>query len=85
MAIFQFNIELIPEKWATKNNFNPETLYSEEFYDVEIPWQDSSNIYNLELEISKILPESKSWSPDLKVWGSDESTDIEVWTNVQRI
>lgn len=79
MATYQFLIELIPASWVKKHPQNAiELLFDVDGYEPSISWE---LLYEPELEIliSNILPSKKSWNENLKIWGSEESNDIQVW------
>ena len=79
MAIWQFNIEFIPRKWAEENNYNASLLYSEEGYDTEIAWLNNQPINDFQSILSNIFPPSKSWHENLLCWGNEKEHDIQVW------
>jgi len=86
MAIYQFNIELIPKKWVHKNpDVDVNKLFDSGIYDTILTWKNYSLLIDLSSEISKILLPSKSWHKDLAVWGDDEYSDIQVWSNNNKI
>jgi hypothetical protein len=85
MAIFQFTVALIPSKWAHDSNNDIESLYYEAGYDVSVAWKDNQPNIDVDSLISKVLPKGKAWDSEQKVWGSDESSDIQVWYENGRI
>lgn len=77
MAIYQYVIELIPKTWIEENNTKIESLYNNDgFYDLSKPWHNYTVNGDIGLLISKILPATASWSPDIKIWGNEENNDI---------
>jgi len=79
VATWQFTIALIPTLWAEEHGFNCSDLYDVEGYDTAIAWAENQPTEGFEALLSKILPESKSWSNNLLCWGDEKSNDIQVW------
>jgi hypothetical protein len=79
MAVWQFSVVFLPDSWAKKNNYDSASLYDEEGYDTECAWQENQPDSSFKTELSKILPESKSWHQDLMFWGNTQEHDIQVW------
>ena len=79
MAIFQFTVVLIPSKWVSNIENDFASLYTEEGYDVSEAWKQFQPTEEVAPLLSRILPEGKGWSRNQKVWGNEESSDIQVW------
>ena len=79
MAIYQFIVVLLPKPWLSNDKNNVSALFNEDGYDVSDAWktyQPTEELYSL---LSEVLPRGKSWHTDLKVWGNQEYSDIQVW------
>lgn len=79
MAIFQFTVVLIPSQWACNAENDVESLYCEEGYDVSDAWGQYPPTIEIEPLLSNVLPKGKAWDSEQKVWGNEESSDIQVW------
>lgn len=79
MAVWQFNIQLIPAEWAEENNFDVANLYSTDSFDTEIAWSRKQPRYDFKEILSEVLPKSESWHIDLLTWGDSQGHDIQVW------
>ena len=85
MAVWQFKILLIPREWAKESNYNCELLYQEESYDTQIAWRSYSTSINIEETISKYLSKSIPWDKEQVCWGDEESSDIQLWYEKDKI
>ena len=79
MAIWQFSIILIPQKWAAENKYDPSLLYGEDGYDTETAWKENQPAKDFADILSNMLPPAKSWHLDLLCWGNEKGHDIQVW------
>lgn len=48
-------------------------------------WAESQPPADLESRIGRVLPERESWTPDLRTWGVEDGTRIDVWREGDRI
>lgn len=80
MAVWQFNVEIIPEHVIAQR----EAISVEEL-DEELWWQEQQPSEDFLIELANILPAYKSWSEDLSQWGRQESDLIEVWREAGKI
>ena len=78
MAIWQYRLRLIPESaLLTKYEILPLAIpmeLAEEFR----WWSSNQPASGFEQQISLILPEAKSWSTSMRMWGQGESDDAHV-------
>lgn len=78
MAIWQYRLTLIPESvLLTKYEILPPSIpleLAEEFR----WWSDNQPSTGFEQQISLILPEAKSWSISMRMWGQEETDDAHV-------
>lgn len=83
MAIWQFKIELIPQSWIDSGGV-VEALFSEEGADPSVAW---AGYYDSRLEdrLSSALPNGKSWSSNLTLWGDLEEDDIQLWRDQGKV
>jgi hypothetical protein len=88
MAVYQFIIELIPERWVQEQNQPIEKLFEqndpffpEGCYDLSDAWKLYQPAINIPEVLSQILPAKKSWNKNLQSWGDEEVNDIQVLMN----
>ena len=84
MALWQFTLDFIPS-------------YAARFRDVEAIRMTREQLDAIKLDISAekqprlfqtlsaLLPEKKSWAPDLRIWGDEKSHDVQIWFEGDRI
>jgi len=78
MAIWQYRLTLIPESvLLTKYEILPLAIpmeLAEEFR----WWSGNQPATGFEQQIGLILPETKSWSTSMRMWGQEESDDAHI-------
>ncbi|MCP4146434.1 MAG: hypothetical protein GY757_01665 [bacterium] len=81
MAIWQYDVVLIPIQ-SLKEHFKnvPNKLDLNSYDNIEW-WKDTPLSKDLEFRISKILPANTSWSPEIKIWGNEDSHCIKLVTD----
>ena len=79
MAIYQFQVVLIPSQWASDAESSIDSLYDEEGYDVSEAWRRYQPTSVIAPLLKKVLPEGKAWDSEQKVWGNEEFSDVQVW------
>ena len=79
MAIYQFTVVLLPNHWVSAKNINIDDLFTKEGYDISAAWKQYPPIQHLDSLLTEILPKGKSWHSDLKIWGNQKYSDIQVW------
>lgn len=78
MAVWQFRLTPIPESvLLSKYEILPLAIPMEIAEDLGW-WSDSQPLTGLEEQISLILPEAKSWSTSMRMWGHEQSDDAHV-------
>jgi len=86
MAIFQFEIELLPCEWFELNKaLAIKMLFVGDEYEISIAWKGYSPTVSPDLMISEILMPGNTWHDDLYVWGQEDHNDIQLWRNCNRI
>jgi hypothetical protein len=80
MAIWQFKVELVPERIAAGRHVIPEQEWGEQLW-----WSNVQPSQDLLVGLSRLLPSLDSWSPDLSQWGRQDSDLVEVWRDAGRI
>lgn len=79
MAIWQFTVGLIPRAWSEVEANSPEMLYDGEGYnDTSIAWKKNQPGANLIALISQVLPPTESWTDEMRIWGDQAISDIQV-------
>ena len=76
MALWQFKVTCLPERWIDAGG-NPESLFGDDGYDTSPTWTDG-DVTLLASEMGTILPQGSSWGPALKIWGAEETDDIQL-------
>lgn len=80
MAIWQFVVELVPIEWAEKHSYDAHLLRAEEGYECEVAWLGRQQEPNYHQVIGSHFAPATAWHEDLKCWGGEKSTDVQVWT-----
>ncbi|MES2261139.1 MAG: hypothetical protein V4724_21700 [Pseudomonadota bacterium] len=79
MAIWQFAVGLIPREWAELEGNSSEMLYDGDGYNnMSMAWRQNQPTANLIALISQVLPPTKSWSDEMRIWGDQTKSDIQV-------
>ncbi len=79
MAIWQFDIALVPE---TALAADPDLFVhsvTPEGVETAAWWSSISVPSDLESRLGEILPKGDSWSDELSVWGTDDGHRIDLW------
>lgn len=81
MAIWQFQVLLIPKAWAVKHDDNPALLLSTDgSIDTSVAWAGTHTLPEIFFNaFDHIFPRESSWHEDLVIWGNDKTTDIQIW------
>jgi len=77
VAVWQFNITLVPKRWFDTGG-SVASLANDEGWETAQTWKgiDGSG---LQERVEGILPRGKSWHPALTLWGSEEESDIQMF------
>ena len=70
MAVWQFQIELVPRAVAEANSLRAGMVLTEEQRESIVWWRDRRLPVTLLRNVEKMLPSGKPWSKDLEVRGS---------------
>ncbi|MGL1934443.1 MAG: hypothetical protein OCD01_05465 [Fibrobacterales bacterium] len=77
METYQFQLKLIPIRWLRDNSI--ESLYNDDNKcDTYEAWELNQPKIDFEPMISKMLPKGPSWCSDIKIWGDEKDSDIQV-------
>lgn len=78
MAVWQFTLLPLPNAIARIGNVH---LLHVEIPEDGLPNQTFSGVdaEGLFVSLSAILPEKKSWSNDLRIWGDEAFSDVQIW------
>jgi hypothetical protein len=76
MAIWQFELELLPRAWFGETGEPIDVLYRNGNCDASIAWRDHQPTSDIQGQMSSVLPVRKSWSNELKLWGDEMRSDI---------
>jgi hypothetical protein len=79
MAVWQFQIELVPQGVAKANSLRPGMILTREQREAIVWWRDQRLPVALLSDVKKMLPSGKAWSKDLEVLGNLETSCLEIW------
>ena len=85
MAIWQFDIALVPESALVADPDLFEHSVTPDGIDTAAWWSSVSVPSDLELRLGDILPKADSWSDELSVWGAEDGHRIDVCRDVDVI
>ena len=78
MAVWQFQIELVPKAVAEANSLLTGMVLTEEQRESVVWWRDQRLPLTLLRDVEKMLPSGKTWSKDLEVLGSLETSCLTI-------
>ena len=81
MAVWQCDFILVPTSALarTRSDAPAGDLLSIDW------WAEPQPSGDLESRVGTFLPEGESWSPDLRTWGVEDGTRVDVWQDGNRI
>ena len=83
MAIWQYNLTVLPKSIFDKEYFSLEQFIDEDgFLDDESCWLTEPTRANFFNEIEHFLPRNKSWSTNIILFGNQNSNRFEIYKNV---
>jgi hypothetical protein len=84
MAIWQFTLDPIPASCAQVSGFDAVWLSREQLDAIELQLgaEDRETLFEM---FAGLLPEKRSWSQALRIWGDEKSDDIHVWFDQERL
>lgn len=77
MAVWQFNVALVPRGWIDSGG-DVADLFGQEGFDPAMAWRQYDDA-RLEGVLSRVLSRGRSWHPELTSWGNAETDDIQLW------
>jgi hypothetical protein len=80
MAIWQYDIHLLPRARALEIQ-SPIASKEGELIDTTGWWDAYNKKESLVRALSRVLPEARSWSPELRTWGAEGGHRIDLWGN----
>lgn len=83
MAVWQFDVALLPQSWIEAGG-EVGVLFGEEGFEPAVAWRGYEDA-GLEESLDVMLPRAKSWHADLALWGSYESDCIQSWRHRGRV
>lgn len=84
VAVWQFVLDLIPASAAQVAGVTAARMSREQVD--RIPFEFSSTkAEQLFVELGALLPAKQSWSSSLRIWGSEETDDVQVWLDGQTV
>jgi hypothetical protein len=83
MALWQFNVALLPQSWLDGGG-DVIDLFGEEGFESVAAWRGYDEI-RLQNSLDEILSRGKSWHPELTLWGSNDSDDIQLWRDAGEV
>jgi hypothetical protein len=78
MAIWQFKLSFVPEKWITDRYGALRTTLPREVVDDSPWWAETRPPKEFEMWIDCILPRIDSWSESMRIWGGEDGDTISV-------
>jgi hypothetical protein len=84
MALWQFVLDLIPASAANVGGIPAARMNREQLDAIDLDLS-SAELEALFVRLEALLPEKKSWSAHLRIWGDEETDDIQVWMDEQVI
>ena len=79
MAIWQFTIELVPRTWSLRFDAKSSDLLSANGREMSVAWKDNQLKVDVEHIIKNFFPIARSWCPELRCWGNEKETDLQVF------
>lgn len=77
MAVWQFVIDLIPASSARVAGVTAARMSREQLDEIDLRFSDA-DAEVLFARLGTLLPEKKSWSASLRIWGDEKTDDIQV-------
>jgi len=81
MAIWQFTVELVPRTWSLRPDANVAELLAVDGYDTSIAWRNNQPTIDAKSTITKFVPVASSWCPEIRCWGIEQETDVQLSYN----
>ena len=78
MAAWQFALVLVPKAWFEKSGNRVDALLYDDGYETYQAWRDYQPKIDLDRLCGSLLPAAPSWSEEIKKWGSEKQTDVQV-------
>lgn len=78
MAVWQFQIELVPRAVAEANSLRAGMVLTEEQRESIVWWRDRRLPVTLLRDVEKMLPSGRAWSKDLEVRGSLDTSCLTI-------
>ena len=78
MAVWQFQIELVPKAVAEANSLCAGMVLTQEQRESIVWWRDQRLPVTLSHDVEKMLPSQKAWSKDLEVFGSLDTSCVTI-------
>jgi hypothetical protein len=79
MAVWQFDLHLVPEAHLHPANWRQQAV------DDLVEWRDVQPPSELAVRLSELLPQSSSWNSNIRRWGAEDGTRIDVHATADRI
>lgn len=83
MAVWQFNVALLPLRWIEAGGAVG-GLFGEEGFEPAVAWRGYEDV-RLEESLDAVLPRAKSRHAELALWGSAEGDSIQLWRHRGRV
>ena|ERR1700722_7816081 len=85
MALWQFDIHLLPKSEVLSELGQLPQQMDRDVFDEHSWWLHYQPIAQLLSRLSEVLVEGKSWSPDIKTWGTEDGNRVDVVFECERI
>lgn len=78
MAVWQFKMWAIPGPAYRKGNADVIRLSREQVGELNFDLT-GADMTELSDQLSRLMPEEKSWHDEMRIWGQEETDDVQVW------
>lgn len=84
MALWQFELDLVPASAANVAGVAAARMSHEQLDPIRLDLS-GADAEVLLARLEALLPEKKSWSANLRIWGDEKTDDIQVWLDNEAI
>jgi hypothetical protein len=78
MALWQFNVELIPKAWFERSGNDLNDLILDDGYETSSAWRDHQPNVDIDTLMANIFVPTDSWHSEIRIWSNEKESDIQV-------